>query len=327
MNDPETAETEKKPAFGRKKGPLLWLALFLLVAGGVALLVFFPPVQGIAFLKKMTAPEAGTEVFSSRIAALEETLAALSQAPESSTAKLNAIEANIASLDSRLAVLEKRASEIGEGDGAAFAPEIERLQSELGTVSKRLADLTDAPKRPDPESPHLRAIEALREGIMEYGPFRDRLTALLAVAGGDPAVVAAVAPLSAYADQGIPTLPMLRADFDGMAAAVLETRWQKADVGWQERLLANLAGFLTIRRTGDVAGNSLEAVLARAEQALRSGDLARAVALLEKIEAPAAKAAAPWLRDAQARLAAQAAIRQLRRQAFSVGETPSDSPR
>ncbi len=326
------AEKKKKSAFAGKKSWVLGGLVLLLVAGGFAAASFLPALPGVAFLKGLTASsdvgngtEGETESLSRRLTVLE---AAISDNP---TASLNAIAVNIASLDARLAALE---SGISQGDDtdvlARLVPEIERLQRELAALSTRMAEFASGP-RGLPGSgmlmdPYLRAVEDLREGLWEYGPFRDRLTALLAVAGGNPAAADALAPIVAYADQGIPTLPMLRARFDDLAAAVLEARWVEDGTGWTDRLLANLSGLLTIRRTGEIEGNGLEAVLARGEQALHAGNLERAVALLEKIEGPGAEAAGSWLRDANARLAATAAMRQLRHLVFSREKNSAKGP-
>ncbi|PCJ58946.1 MAG: hypothetical protein COA65_07205 [Rhodospirillaceae bacterium] len=336
MNDPNVSSAEKKPAFAGKKGWVFGGLVLLLAVGGVTAFLFLPALPGAAFLKGLVSSDArnATESLSRRLTVLEEAIAALPKNSENPTSALNAIAVNVASLDARLAALENG---IAQGDGADvlthLVPEIEKLQSEFAALSARMAELAFAPRGMADLSmpgsgmrPYLRAVEDLREGLWEYGPFRDRLAALLAVAGGNPAAVKALAPIATYADQGIPTLPMLRARFDDLAAAVLARPPVTTGAGWKERVLANLSGLLTIRRTGDIEGDGLEAVLARAEQALHAGDLGRAVGLLEKIEGPGVEAAGLWLRDAKARLGAAAAVRQLRRLAFSREENPAEGP-
>lgn len=326
MGDEKTLKTDKKATVAGnnvagKKRRRLWMVLPpLLVAGAVAI-YFFAPWQSLPFLQGAWPSAGETKILSVPVAPVapaapvEKTLPMLPQETTNPMGpdpigRLNGIEANIASLDARLAALES---------GALQGGEIKKLQSDLRALAAGLADLSAAngrAKTPGQMNPRLRAVEDLGEGLWEYGPFRARVAALLAVAGNDPAMMAALAPIATYADQGIATLPMLRLGFDGMAAAVLDAGRADGEGGWKERLFANLAGFLTIRRTGDVQGDSLEAVLARAEVALGAGDLARAVSLLETIHGPGAKAAHAWLVDARARLGATAAIGQLRRLAI-----------
>ncbi|MGB1547133.1 MAG: COG4223 family protein [Alphaproteobacteria bacterium] len=332
MNDQENPRTEGEAAPVHKKRWVLWTAVLLLLVGLGALYYYVPLPKDLAGLTAIVPvpKEKESESLVDRVAALEEALAALPQAAPVSNATLSAIATDIASLDSRLAALERWVAEGSEtGESGTLKPEVEKLQSDLQSLSSRLAGLEEASKQTASTDifadPRLRAIEELREGLWEYGPFSERLTALLAVAGNDATVRKLLAPITAYADQGIPTLPMLRARFDDMAAAVLEAGWVKPKADWREKLLANLANLVTIRRTGNLEGDDLEAVLARAEVALNAGDLERTVTLLDGVGEPARKAAEFWLRDARARLAAEAAIRQLRQMAFSPTKAPAES--
>ncbi len=330
MNDQESPTTKANATPAQKKGRVLWIAALLLLVGLGALYYYVPLPKELAGLTATVPLPKASETLSERITALEETLATLPQASPDSSSTLNAIETDIASLDARLAALEQRATQNPSGqETGALKPEIGKLQNEFRNLSSRLASLERDPKEAAsigvPVNQRLRAVEDLREGLWEYGPFSERLAVLLSVAGDDPVVMEVIAPITAYADQGIPTLPMLRVRFDDMAAAVLEAGWKKPEADWRERILANLASVVTIRRTGDLEGDDLEAVLARAEVALNSGDLERTVSLLEGIGEPALKAAESWFRDARARLAAETAIRRLRQVAFSKGKTPTES--
>jgi hypothetical protein len=70
-------------------------------------------------------------------------------------------------------------------------------------------------------------------------------------------------------------------------------------------LIANARRIVRIRPTGEVEGDTVGAILARAETRLAAGDLAAAVEELASLD-PAAKAAmAGWLERARARLQAE----------------------
>jgi hypothetical protein len=85
-----------------------------------------------------------------------------------------------------------------------------------------------------------------------------------------------------------------------------------------DRAWARLRSVVTVRPVGgDVAGDSPEARLARAEARLDEGDLASAVGELEGLQGTAAEAAAPWLAGARARAAADEAIARLRERALA----------
>jgi hypothetical protein len=71
----------------------------------------------------------------------------------------------------------------------------------------------------------------------------------------------------------------------------------------------SLAGLVTIRRGNDVlVGAASSVVLGAAQDRLDAGDLAGAVAALDALDPAAATAAAAWKGDAQALLAARAAL-------------------
>jgi len=108
--------------------------------------------------------------------------------------------------------------------------------------------------------------------------------------------------LARYA-QGAPTHPALKASLSAQAGDILAAERNAKVKSWSGRLWANLAGLVSIRRTGDIPGDGTEARVARAEAALGKDDLARAAAEIAGLKGAAHDAAAPWLAQAQARLA------------------------
>jgi hypothetical protein len=101
----------------------------------------------------------------------------------------------------------------------------------------------------------------------------------------------------------------LAARFDAVSLAAVRAGVEPAVAGWAGEALARLSRLFVIRRVnGDVAGDSADAVLARAGARLDGGDLAGAVAQLAALSGPAADAVGPWLEEARARLAADEAL-------------------
>jgi hypothetical protein len=84
-----------------------------------------------------------------------------------------------------------------------------------------------------------------------------------------------------------------------------------APSGWTAAILARLRGLVTIRRVDGGSTSGAAAAVDDARQRLAAGDLAGAVAALDKLSGDPAKAALPWLRQAQRRLAVEAALRQV----------------
>lgn len=58
---------------------------------------------------------------------------------------------------------------------------------------------------------------------------------------------------------------------------------------------------VSLRRVGDVAGDSVDAVLARAERAVGDGDLDRAFRTLDRLPPASRDAMAPWRARAERR--------------------------
>src|SRR5262249_33135485 len=84
-----------------------------------------------------------------------------------------------------------------------------------------------------------------------------------------------------------------------------------ADDSFGARVLGKLRNLVSLRRVGDVPGDAVEAKIARAEVALKQGNLAQAVALMKSLPDNVASATAPWLTKAEAHLAAEQAVDRL----------------
>ena len=116
--------------------------------------------------------------------------------------------------------------------------------------------------------------------------------------------------LARYA-RGVEPETVLAARFPQVAAAAIAADRRANAKGWLERLWVNLSSLVSIRRVGDVAGNDTESKLARASARLKLGDLSGAVAQASSVDGAAQQATAPWLADAQARLAVDRDLRVL----------------
>jgi len=151
----------------------------------------------------------------------------------------------------------------------------------------------------------------LERALNGSGPFAvelESLDKLLDAAQPDPSI----AQLRTRATTGIPTRAILLARFDAAAAAIVRAD-AASDVapGWAGRSYAFVMSLVMIRPLGEREGLDAPSRVARAQMRLEEGDLDAAVKELGELEDAAAKAAAPWLTDARARLAAEQALAQL----------------
>ncbi len=252
----------------------------------------------IAALDEAAQPVPG---LAERLAALEEGVAA---APSAGGG------AGVAGLADRIDALERAVAAAPEGVAlGALESKIERLVALAGDLVGRIAALERRSAPAAGTSPALLlAVGQLRAALRGSGPFDVELDALLAVAADDPEVGGAVAALTERAREGVPTLDVLRAGFAAIAGPVVRADDAPEEASRVERWISRFTSLVTVRPVGDVPGDSADAVVARAEARLAEGDLAEAVAEVEGLEGAPAEAAADWLADARARLAAERAL-------------------
>ncbi len=165
------------------------------------------------------------------------------------------------------------------------------------------------------------AVANLRQAVAMDEPFEKTLEILNALSGGDPDIKSAVLVLSKSSVAGIPTLATLRERFDGLAGKIVQASKTLEETGWMERATNRIMSLVTWRRVGDGAeASSPDAIVAGAEARLGAGDLKGAVDALKDLSshAKAAKVAAPWLRDAKARVFAERAVATLHVHAVSL---------
>lgn len=158
------------------------------------------------------------------------------------------------------------------------------------------------------------AVGQLRDALSRSAPFSAQLASLSSVAAGNDAVTRAIAPLTPFAETGIPTRALLSQRFSAVVIRATKVARVSGDAGWIDRTLAELSSVVSIRRVGDdVTGDAPQAILARAEARVQADDLTAALVELVKLTGAPAKSAASWRHNAEARLAADKAVAALTR--------------
>lgn len=118
---------------------------------------------------------------------------------------------------------------------------------------------------------------------------------------------AMIAPLAKDAAHGILRHDQLRQSWPAVTARLLDQENAAVGPGVWPVIWRHLQKLVAIRRM-DGKGNDAEAVLARAEAALAKDDWDQMVAELQALPGPFAATAAPWLDQADARVAADHAL-------------------
>ncbi len=273
-----------------------------------------------------------------RMAALERRLGELAQARPGADSEIrSALEKQAADAKAALekqaadakAAIERLAAET-RAAGQKLAGDAEQLKKDFAALQGRVGAVAEEMRRVGGASNEtgtlIVALGQLRRAVQEGAAYRAALDAAKALAKERKEFEAGLAMLQARADQGVPTMAQLRQRFDRLAVAVLRAASAaKPDADVWDRIWARVSSLVTVRRVGEVAGESVSAVLSRAEAALARGDLAEAAKQMNTLAGPARAAAEAWLADARARLVSDAALAEIERAALGLlgrGEAP-----
>jgi hypothetical protein len=232
-------------------------------------------------------------------------------------ARAEAVGTEVAEMRAALAALQSRpVADPAVVTGAATAANDARAQADalgrqVAALQARLQQMEAREREPDPAAARAGAVVAatqLRERLARPGPFATELDAFRAAVGAldDPALVNAIRQIEPLAQQGAPSLEVLRRRFDRDAVAALAVTGDDPQT-WTDAVLRSLRGLVRVRRTGEQQPDTDAGRIANAEQLLALGDVAGAVAAVQSLGPPARAALSGWVSDAEARVAADAA--------------------
>ena len=231
----------------------------------------------------------------------------------------------VAELRGRIAALEAHPAAAADTEkDAALKADFQKLRDDMAAAADKAK--TDAAALGSGEQKALAAarasavigIAARLSAALDSGlPFATDLGLLAPLAKDDAKLAEIVTGLQPLAATGVDGRTTLAVSFPAVAKTALAD--DLADDSFGARLLGKLRSLVSLRRVGaDVAGDTVEAKLARAEAALNAGDIAKAVALVKSLPPQAAKAATAWRARADAHLAAQQAVDQLAAHAVAL---------
>ena len=310
------ARPEPAPAPTRapeqRRGVFLPMLLGGLIAGGIG--------YGIAYMQFGQTASADIAGLRSQIAALQ---TASDQSPL--TQQINDLSASV---DQRLAALDDRITQAGQqapviGDQAqeeAVAQLSDQIAAQQADLERQRADLQaqlDA-TRAEAEKIQQNAVDAARaetaraalarvQGAIESGAAMQPALDDLGTALTDPVPDA----LTAVAE-GAPTLASLRETFPEASRAALAAARSSGEAGDDAGAFGTfLRNQLNVRSVAPRDGTSVDAILSRAEDALRNGRLNDTLAEIATLPESARAAMSDWTAQAEARAAAVDAADQL----------------
>lgn len=151
-------------------------------------------------------------------------------------------------------------------------------------------------------------LSSLRAAIDRGQPFAAELKAATAL--GLPAE--AIRSLEAHAERGLPTSAVLAQRFSALVPALLRAAPSRTTDGTLlDRLTATAQNLVRVRPVGEAAGDDVPTAVARSEAKLRRGDIAGALADIDRLPEPVRALAASWTAEARARVAAETTLRRL----------------
>jgi hypothetical protein len=229
-----------------------------------------------------------------------------------------ALRQEFAALNGRMQALESRPATAASPSPEALQQSLQPVSSKLGELENRLASLAKAQddlRASTGTAALTMAVQNLRRAVADGKPFASELKTLASLT---PEPLDA-APLEARRASGLPSLASLQRDFDLSAKAAIDAARPNGDGTLTGDLLARARSLVRVRPTGDIPGDGPEAILARAENRLDSGDLPAAIRETGQLAGPAAQAMNPWLTEAKARVAADEALAKIEAKLTSLG--------
>lgn len=239
----------------------------------------------------------------------------------------------VGTLEGRVNDLETRLG-TSAAAGASLADRVAALETRLQAIDGKLAAT--------PPVAAVLALRDLRTALAAGRPFAAELDLVRAAGLTDGELASALAAILPYAERGVPSattvsdrftlmVPMVAGSeiaslASGVGRTVLE--WLYAVGGAVSEQVANLSGDAVAAPSAPAPAAEVVAAAAvtegtatligNASAALDGGDLGAAIGLVSQLQGDAATAAAPWLADARARLAADAADAALAKQAAAL---------
>lgn len=216
-------------------------------------------------------------------------------------------------LGDNVTALSRRADGIDGAQRDANA-RIEKLTAALGSMQ---AALREAQAGSDRASRLAVAAAALRNAIERGAPFAAELAVVKTLAADAPEIVV----LEPFAASGVPNDAALGQELAALVQPMLVKPAEPQAIngaGFLERLQTNAEKLVRVTPVGEARGDDRGAILARTEQRGARGDVAGAIAELNKLPADARAPFQAWIERAQARGKAVDAGRRLAEHAIAA---------
>ena len=223
-------------------------------------------------------------------------------------------------LSNRLDILEKENLNYRTVYKTEDGKTLNSLTNQVAELEKKLPRATSETQSSEARVLVL-SIGQLREAVRAGRSFKDELATLniLVQKNADLQKVLgnALKQLSGIAASGAPNLQILQSEFDAQAGNIVQAGLVPDEGSWVQRTIARLTESVKWRRTDNLAGDSVEAIVARAEQALKSRDVEKAIKELSALQEKPAALTKDWLTGAKAYHISEKALAELQTRAVA----------
>ncbi|MBN9886154.1 COG4223 family protein [Salipiger abyssi] len=246
------------------------------------------------------------------LSGLESSVSDLGARLDSVAGEIEGLSGRIGTLDTRLEEMEKRpvAETVPPEAIAAYERELESVREAIATQRQEVEEMTrqalEAESNAEDQaalSQARAALSTVMSALTDGAPYADALAEIEANGTAIPEA------LSAPAADGVPTLAALTEAYPPAAREALSAarRSEAQEESGTGRFATFLADQLGARSVTAREGDSPDAVLSRAEAALRGGDLGQTLSELEALPDQAKAPLSDWIAAATARRDAVAA--------------------
>lgn len=239
-------------------------------------------------------------------------LSGLESSVEELRGSIDAAAGNYDALAQRIEAIEKRPVEesVSPEAMAAYEDELNKLREAIVQQRTEVEEMTQQALAAEANAEETAALSKARAALSEV---------MTALNSGDPYAEAVSTiqengvtvpdPLSAPAEEGVPTLAELTEEYPPLAREALTAARQSASEGQSgtDRFATFLTDQVGLRSVTPRSGDSPDAILSRAEAALRGGDLPQTLTELGSLPEAAQAPLSDWMDRARTRADAVAA--------------------
>jgi len=187
--------------------------------------------------------------------------------------------------------LVENPSPVGKVDLSAILRRLDKLEEK--SYNENLPQLDGA------LSPLVLSLLNLKDKIEKREDYNADLEVVKKLSKGDTEIEKNIAKLEGFLKKGVVSFDEVKRDFALIAGDVVEESKNQDKKGIFGGISYAVSKMIKIRKTGEVEGETVEAIVARAENNLKYGNVKNALVQVDKLDGKPAEIAQPWKEKAR----------------------------